>query len=157
LSRPTGLTNSMRRMFDTMLERTPTTEAYDPKAYDDGSDVHPCPPSKYQVLNIGDSNLAIKDFCAKGKLTFKAGKGFYEFTKPESISAKKLIVLMKRTTGDLYEGPAARRIACIGSSDKKLKPSDLADYRVFIQSTSHNRVLQANTGFLYEADDFGRS
>ena len=82
--------------------------------------------------------MPIKQFVQEKGLTFKAGKGtrfahslhlppcsssltssllcpvlpragFYEFTKPEQVSAKKLIVLQKKTTGELFEGRSARR------------------------------------------------
>ena len=88
--------------------------------------------------------------CYRGQ----TGKGFYEFTKAEQISAKKLIVLMHKTTGELFEGAAARQIAGIGdtAAGKKLAPSDVKEYRVFVQSTSYNRKLQGGTGFLYESE-----
>ena len=36
-----------------------------------------------------DHKCSIKDFVQDNSLVFKAGRGFYEFTKPETISAKK--------------------------------------------------------------------
>ena len=38
---------------------------------------------------------------------FKAGRGFYEFTKPEVISQKKEVVLLDKATGDMFTGPEA--------------------------------------------------
>ena len=85
----------------------------------------------------------------------QAGKGFYEFTRPEQISAKKQIVLMHKQSGELFEGAAARKLAGISdaTAGRKLAPSDVKDYRVFVQSTSYNRKLQQGTGFLYESED----
>ena len=85
-------------------------------------------------------------------IRFAKGRGFYEFTKPEIIQPQKEIVLMNRATGDLYEGDVARRIAGIGANEEKakIKPGDLPKYRIFIQSTSVNRKLLRNQGFLYE-------
>ena len=37
-------------------------------------------------------------------LLFKAGRGFYEFTKPEIISHKKEVVLIEKETGDMFTG-----------------------------------------------------
>ena len=34
----------------------------------------------------------------------------------------------------------------------KVRPAALEQFRVFVQSTSYNRVLVAGTGFLYEVD-----
>lgn len=62
---------------------------------------------------------------------------------------------MKKDTAELYEGKHAREIIGLSSEKKKYKPSDIDEYRVFIQSTSHNRKLVKNSGFLYEASDWG--
>ena len=196
----------MKRMFDTMLGRevepVASYDSYDAEKVDEGP-LRPCPPAKYQVLEV-DDDVPIKKFVIDKSLTFKVhtyshnelvplpllatrsstataeqrhnvvllfaqsplsvlcssmfvqpGKGFYEFTKAEQISAKKLIVLMHKTTGELFEGAAARRIAGISdaTASRKLKPTDVDEYRVFVQSTSYNRKLQKGTGFLYESDD----
>ena len=68
-------------------------------------------------------------------------------------------MLQKKTTGELFEGNAARKIAGITSANeaKKVAPAELKEYRAFIQSTSYNRKLVAGTGFLYEAEDYGKS
>lgn len=153
-----GMTLSMRKMFDTMMGRTNTV---DDSSKDDGKIEYDadsgvltaCPPSKYQILKV-DEDMSIKEFVIKNGATFKAGKGYYEFTKPETISEKKLIVLMKKDTGELFEGKHAKKLAGI-TVEKRYKPSDLTDYRVFIQSTSYNRKLIKGTGFLYEASDWG--
>ena len=85
-------------------------------------------------------------------ITFSTGRGFYEFTKPEIVQKKKEIVLMNKTTGELYEGTVARTIAGIGANEDnaRIKPGSLPKYRMFIQSTSVNRKLIGGQGFLYE-------
>ena len=115
------------------------------------TELHPCPPTKFQVFVV-DDDIGIKDFCESMSIRFAKGRGFYEFIKPEIIQPQKEIVLMDRETGDLYEGEVARRIAGIGRNDEraKIKPGDLPKYRIFIQSTSVNRKLLKNQGFLYE-------
>jgi hypothetical protein len=167
-----GMNKSMRAVFDTMLGRK-TEEDKLPTMYtgDDDDDeeeeeeeeeeddaaigeIKSCPPAKYQILQVTE-NCSIKDFVTANHLRFKAGKGFYEFTKPETISAKKSVILMKKDTGDLYEGKRARKIIGLTNASKKYRPHDIPEYRVFIQSTSYNRKLIGDTGFLYEADDFG--
>ncbi|ARF10148.1 hypothetical protein Hokovirus_1_27 [Hokovirus HKV1] len=155
-----GMNKSMRDVFDTMLGRkTENTkidfkEDLDDDLEDDLTEITPCPPAKYQVLHV-EKSCSIKDFVLENKLTFKVGKGFYEFTKPETITNKKSVILLKKDTGELYEGRKARKLIGLTNVDKKYKPSDLKEYRVFIQSTSYNRKLVANTGFLYESSDYG--
>jgi hypothetical protein len=114
-----------------------------------------CPPAKYQVLQV-DEDCSIKSFVEGRGLSFKAGKGFYEFTKSETIGSNKEVILMKKDTGELFEGEVARAIIGLKNESKKYSPKDVRDYRVFIQSTSYNRKLIGGTGFLYEASDFGR-
>lgn len=146
---------SMQVFFNTIMERQNGNGNNNGNDGNDG-DIVPCPAAKYQVMNV-DEDIAIKNYVQKNGLTFKTGKGFYEFTKPEIISWSKDIVLMKRDTGDLFEGDGARQIIGLNNnspSNKKHKPTDLPDYRVFIQSTSHNRKLIKGTGFLYEAEDW---
>jgi hypothetical protein len=171
-----GMNMGLRKMFDVMLKRTSTEETFsapEPSRStssrrsrvslstseildSDLSTLRSCPMAKYQVLNV-EEDTSIKNFVeSKEGLRFKTGKGFYEFTKPESISPNKEVVLMKKGTGELFEGKEARKIIGLSDETKKYKPSDMKDYRVFIQSTSYNRKLIGGTGFLYEAEDFGR-
>jgi hypothetical protein len=55
------------------------------------------------VLHV-ESKCSIKDFVQRNSLLFKVGRGFYEFTKPETISHKKEVVLLDKTTGDMFTG-----------------------------------------------------
>lgn len=175
-----GMTEAMRLMFDTMLGKKTREQARDEMHPDrfreryhrssaSGSkrshaattatpsaereaELRPSPPSRFQVFNV-DADSNIREFCHGMGITFRNGRGFYEFTKPEIISEKKEIVLMERATGNLFEGEAARSIAGIGSSGGRVKPGDLPRYRMFIQSTSPARKLIHGQGFLYEVDE----
>jgi len=51
----------------------------------------------------------------------------------------------------MFTGPEACRVIGAGGMGK-IKPTSLDKWRVFVQSTSYNRVLMPNTGFLYEVD-----
>ena len=166
-SRDYGMSIGMRKMFDIMLKRTSKEEEKDedrdeePKhesvstSIRDYSSLRACPAAKYQILTV-ESDCSIKDFVQGRGLVFKKGKGFYEFTKSETIGVNKEVVLMKKDTGELFEGDVARTIIGLTSENRKYKPSDIREYRVFIQSTSYNRKLIGGTGFLYEAEDYGR-
>lgn len=176
-SRSGGITSSMRLMFDTMLGRktreqvtaemspdrfrssyssrySPSVTSSDtetPLVEGTEEDLRPCPPTKFQVFNV-ERDMGIKEFCDSMGIRFQKGKGFYEFTKSEIVQPQKEIVLMKRDTGDLYEGDVARYLAGIprNSARSRISPSSVEGYRVFIQSTSPNRKLIGGQGFLYE-------
>ena len=60
------------------------------------------------------SKCSIKEFVTRNSLLFSAGRGFYEFTKPEIISAKKEVVLVDRDTGDMFTGQEACELVGAG-------------------------------------------
>ena len=76
----------------------------DPKARPDG--LIPINPSRFQVLHVPEK-CSIKEFVQNNSLMFRAGRGFYEFSKPEIISSKKEVVLVDKATGDMFTGQEA--------------------------------------------------
>lgn len=147
-----GMNREIHRLFATLQGRAPTVGATGAgvpgEARADG--LVPVNPSRFQVLHV-PNKCSIKEFVQNNSLLFKTGRGFYEFTKPEIISAKKEVVLVDKETGDMFTG----REACdlIGSgAEGRVKPAALEKWRVFVQSTSYNRALVKDTGFLYEVD-----
>lgn len=142
-----GMSRGLNTIFNTMLERQAST-IYEP------SELKAVTPGRFQVLEV-DENISIKAFVLENGLTFKTGRGFYEFTKTETIQAKKQIILMDRKTGDLFEGAAAREMLGLPEgTNVRIKPSNLEEYVVFVQSTSANRKLIGGTRFLYEVEDW---
>lgn len=86
-------------------------------------------------------------------MIFQKGRGFYEFTKTETIQESKEVVLVDRLTGDMFTGGAARRMIGAPPGERvRIKPTTLKKYRIFVQSTSYNRRLVGGTNFLYEVD-----
>ena len=61
------------------------------------------------------------------------------------------VVLVDKETGDMFTGREAFTLVGGGGSGR-VRPADLEQWRVFVQSTSYNRALVAGTGFLYEVD-----
>ena len=146
-----GMNREIHRLFDTLQGRQPAGGAGDVGhgvARADG--LVPVNPSRFQVLQI-PARCSIKEFVQSNSLIFKTGRGFYEFTKPEIISAKKEVVLVDKETGDMFTGREAFSLVG-GGGQGRLRPAELEQWRVFVQSTSYNRVLLAGTGFLYEVD-----
>lgn len=150
-----GMNKGLKHIFDVMLGREPEEEIEVKDEKKPTETIVPCPAAKFQILDV-EENCSIKQFVEEMGLTFKRGKGFYEFMKPEKISPKKELILMRNATGDLYEGAGAWKLAGLEDYDvgKRVKPSDIEDYTVFVQSTSYNRKLIGGTRFLYEVDDW---
>lgn len=141
------MSRSLKRAFATMQGRDLAVET-------GPVDLRAVPSGRFQVLEV-DEAMPIQTFAQQNGLIFKAGKGFYEFTKTETIQARKEIVLQHRTTGDLFAGRQARVMLGLPfDEDARIRPTQLEEYRVFVQSTSYNRKLMAKTRFLYEVADY---
>ena len=106
-----GVSNGLRRIFDNLLGRestiieqppTPCTSTTTDTTAEPGV-ITPCESSKFQVLEV-ESKCSIKQFVQEMGLTFKTGKGFYEFTKPEIISKKKTNCSDEKRHGNSFRG-----------------------------------------------------
>ncbi len=141
------LSRGLNNMFNTMLKRAATSVFGD-------ADLRAVPPGRFQVLDV-DAAVPIKDFVLENGLRFKTGRGFYEFTKTETIQGRKEVVLMDRKTGDLFSGERAREMLGLPPGETvRIRPTNLEKYVVFVQSTSANRKLMGGSKFLYEIEDF---
>lgn len=103
-----------------------------------------------------EEGMAIREFVEKrlhgGKLL--KGAAFYQLTKGEDkVGAKKKIIIRDKKSNALYFGEAARDLIGVPRNvDIKLSPKQLGEYDVFIQSTSVNRKMKANTQVVYWPD-----
>jgi hypothetical protein len=141
------MNRGLDRMFGAMMKRETSTEFGE-------ADLRAVPPGRFQVLEI-DRDMPIKQFVQDNGLAFKAGRGFYEFMKTETIQGHKEVVLMDRKTGDLYSGERAREMLGLPpGATVRIKPASLEKFVVFVQSTSYNRKLIGGTRFLYEVSDW---
>jgi hypothetical protein len=144
------MSRSLRRAFATMQGRDVLAET-------GPVDLRAVPAGRFQVLEV-DTAMPIQEFARINGLMFMAGKGFYEFTKTETIQANKEIVLQHRETGDLFAGDQARVMLGLPIGEEaRIRPTYLEEYRVFVQSTSYNRKLIGRTRFLYEVADYDPS
>jgi hypothetical protein len=141
------MSRGLNQIFNSMMKREETS-------YYNSADLRAVSPGRFQVLDV-EQDISIKAFVLENGLAFKVGRGFYEFTKTETIQGHKEIILMERVTGDLFEGESAREILGLPvGATVRIKPNNLEKYVVFVQSTSANRKLIGKTRFLYEVEDW---
>lgn len=141
------MSRGLNKVFNTMLRRET------PAAYAE-TDLRAVPPGRFQFLDV-DKDSPIKNFVLENGLRFKTGRGFYEFTKTETIQGRKEVVLMDRKTGDLFSGDGARELLGLPPGETvRIRPASLEKYVVFVQSTSSNRKLVGGSRFLYEVEDW---
>ena len=81
---------------------------------------------RFQVFSV-PYDCSIKDFVEDEGLVFKKGKGFYEWTKTETIQDYKDVVAISKDDEDMvYFGKAARKKLGIPMSTTRAKPPRLS-------------------------------
>jgi hypothetical protein len=100
-----------------------------------------------------EEGTAIREF-VEGRLHGQAmlkGAAFYQLVKKEDkIQANKKIVIRDKNSGAIYYGDAARDMVGLPKfQDARVRPEDHGLFDVFIQSTSVNRKVNANTQLMY--------
>ena len=118
----------------------------------EGFDVEPVPIGRFQAFDVV-GEPSIKAFVQERGITFKKGRGFYpHVTRKETIQGYKLLVLEDLRTGRFFQGDGIREKLGIGTSDTRLDANPLPNFRLWVQSTSVNRVLR-DPMFMYEAEE----
>lgn len=144
------MSTGLSKIFSKLLERDVTID----KGTGDGL-FTPVARGRFKVINVSQ-DIAIKDLVKRHGLTFKTGRGFYQFTKKAEIQKTKEVVMRDDETGSMFTGQDARTLLGLPPHcSAVLRPDDVKKLRgenvtVFVQSTSNNRVLRAGTQFLYE-------
>lgn len=123
-------------------------------------DLVPICSGTYQVMLVDDSQKwSIKKFVESNNVPYIKAQGFYEFLKAsEKIQPSKEVILQHKLSGDMFSGRKARELIGLdpdgGSGIETVKKVNLpVEYKVFVQSTSYNRVLVGNSEFLYKVGD----
>lgn len=107
----------------------------------------PEPTGSYLLMQVV-RDQDIKGFVTDMGHVFRLGRGFYEFTKLETIQGNKDIAIQDKTTGAVYKGGAARDLLGLTGS-MRVRPDMNPRYKIHVQSTAPNRKLLAGTQLLY--------
>lgn len=148
-----GLTRSLSKNFSELLGET----LYSSGELVQKNGLVAVTPGRFQVMPINE-NVSIKVFIESNGITFKKGRTFYQMTKKEQIAQYKEIILQSKITGELFTGTQVREFLKLepqiqkGGIKQILLPQDLDEYKIFIQSNSHNRKLPLGTCILYESE-----
>lgn len=104
--------------------------------------------SQYDIIPV-HRDAPIRDYIYSRGLDYVIGKGFYQLTKRESIQPQKQIAIREKATGKVFWGDAARDLLGLPrNTEVRVTPNLNPEYDVFVQSTSVNRKLIANTDVL---------
>lgn len=98
----------------------------------------------YRVTQTG----RIDDIVKKILGSYSIGVGYYQLTKTETIQPQKKIIVVDRKTAQAYSGDEARGLIGLPNKAVRVKPDYNPSYDIYVQSTSTNRKLLANTNIL---------
>lgn len=101
------------------------------------------------AVSSSQSGLQIRDVVeAATGLPYRKGSAYYQLTKREKVQPNKLLAIREKKTGKVYAGDSARHVLGLPDGYVEVVPASIADYDVFIQSTSVNRKVVAGTKIL---------
>lgn len=105
---------------------------------------------KVERVTTGDP-VVISKFCAKKFGSFPKGHVYYQLTESEKVQDYKKLIVQDTTTGNFFSGEKAKGLLGVPNfkGTVKIKPGDLGEFKVFVQSTSVNRKLTPGTAVVY--------
>ncbi|MEE1753107.1 vWA domain-containing protein [Streptomyces sp. SP18CS02] len=112
--------------------------------------LRPAKSSDYQLIPVA-REAAIRDWVIESGYTYRTGCAFYQLSKPEKIQARKQIAVLEKKTDRVFTGPEARALLGLPDVEVRIKPDHNDDFTIFVQSTSVNRKLVAQTRLLLMA------
>ena len=103
-----------------------------------------------------DNRCSVKEFTKANGLEFAKGKVFYKLVKKENVQNYKNVVVKRRSDGSCITGEPVKALLRIKKKkvlSVSLDSTDYPDFDIFIQSTSHNRKLDADSSILFQLKD----
>eukprot|EP00742_Colponemidia_sp_Colp-10_P008862 GILJ01009625.1.p1 GENE.GILJ01009625.1~~GILJ01009625.1.p1 ORF type:complete len:486 (-),score=80.64 GILJ01009625.1:127-1584(-) len=108
----------------------------------------------YKVFK-SDITGTFQEVCSHHDLPFLPGYGYYHLTKSEQISGDKHLVLQDKKTGQVRTDDV-RVYLQLPTHTTQLSSTDVpSGYRLFVQSTSHNRKIHAGSYICIKTDANG--
>lgn len=118
-----------------------------------GSQMAKLSASAFKVERVMDHDPLVIAKFAEAKLGgFHKGKIYYQLTSSEKVQDYKDIVIQDTATGAFYAGrdTAAKLLGIPNfSGTVRIRPGQLGEFKVFVQSTSVNRKLVPGTAVVY--------
>ncbi|MFJ3875971.1 vWA domain-containing protein [Streptomyces sp. NPDC090077] len=121
-------------------------EAVNKKAIE-AAGLTPADPSAYQLIPVA-RDAGIREWVVESGHTYRTGCAFYQLSKTEKVQARKQIAVLEKKTDRVYTGPEARALLGLPDAEVRVKPDHNDDFTIFVQSTSVNRKLVAQTRLL---------
>lgn len=102
----------------------------------------------FAILPSYDKPMTFEEICKDNQVEYIHGSGYYCVLKKESISEKKDMILYNTENDTFIIGSAeCRKELCLADNGSlEIKPTDIPEkYKLYVQSTSHNRKIPKDT------------
>jgi hypothetical protein len=87
----------------------------------------------------------------KTRKPFVIGAVYYELMKPEEVQPQKEVLIVERGKKSVWGGDQARQLIGLPKGvSAKVKPGNHANYQIFVQSQSVNRILPRGTRIMVD-------
>ncbi len=104
--------------------------------------------NNFKVLEV-KKECDVTTFIKENMGEYIKGNTYYQLTKSEKVQATKKVVIREKGKAAIYEGAEARKLIGIPDNQEvRVKPYNLSNYEIFIQSSSNNRKLVRGTKVL---------
>lgn len=98
----------------------------------------------------------LQPFVEEYGLKFIIGANYYELTKAETLRPNRAILVRQKGTKRILSGPNVRQVLGLPNDrDIKVEPGDMGNLDLFLESTSHNRMLVRGTDVVVRLDHQG--
>lgn len=101
----------------------------------------------YKLVPVPDKTQ-IRPFVEACGYTYRVGDAYYQLTKRETIQARKELIIVERTTDQVYVGSQVRDMLGLPAMETRVSPEFNPKYDIYVQSTSVNRNLLPGTKLL---------
>ena len=103
-----------------------------------------------QHVQRHEDGMQIRDYVTKYRGSYYPGCAFYQLIKSEIVQPTKEFLVLDNKTGRLYGGSEARDILGLPNNGSvHLRPGNLGDFTLFVQSMSNNRKVAYRTMLYY--------
>lgn len=95
--------------------------------------------------------MPVKEFIENRNHNYVIGCAFYLLMKKEKVQKGKKILIVEKGKKTVWGGPEARKlIGLVDGADAIVEPGNHANYDIYVQSTSVNRLLPRGTKVLFD-------
>ncbi len=105
-------------------------------------------PGQFRLYDVPDRGPIAEFVERKTRRAYRLGEAYYQLVKAEKVQPQKFVAVYDKKGHTVYTGDQARELLGLPDYEVKVGAEHFANYDIFVQSTSTNRILPAGTKLL---------